>query len=53
MKILTTNTDGKNMRNNGPHTITSTQVFSQSVTINGIVSKPMYRINKSTLSTEQ
>lgn len=35
MQILLTNT--KKILNSGPHTITSTQPFKQSVTINGVV----------------
>lgn len=37
MQILLTNTDTRKILNSGPHTITSTQPFKQSTTINGVV----------------
>ena len=37
MQILLTNTDTGKILNSGPHTITSTQPFKQSTTINGVV----------------
>lgn len=37
MQILLTNTNTRKILNNGPHTITSTQPFKQSTTINGVV----------------
>ena len=37
MQLLLTNTPTKKITNSGPHTITSTQPFKQSTTINGVV----------------
>lgn len=37
MQILLTNADTRKILNSGPHTITSTQPFKQSITINGVI----------------
>lgn len=46
MQILLTTT--KKIMNSGPHTITSTQPFKQSTTINGIVTP---HLNKKTITS--